>query len=203
MKITSSNIESTELKTSNNYQDYFFVNCNIEIEIDIAGDTQQATLQTGHSYHLGDYSLPSNHLSVYGDCSSEVLEILDQHREQELDDPKCIEYINDQCDTSYTMEEIQDAYAELQSVIIDAQSLVEEAEQEAEQDLEMDKTVYVLEHFYENIEVDFQVYEKRQCDEPALLRFDTQESADEYIRDNENCEVISKERANSDFLEQL
>ena len=198
MTIISSDIESVELKTSNNYQDYFFVNCDVEIEVSIAGDTHQAVLQTGHSYYLGDYSLPSNCLDVYDDSINDVLVELDNYSETELDDSSNIEQINDVCDTEYTMKELQDAHAELREVMQEAQALVSEAEQEAEEKLEADETVYVLESFYEECG-----HGRRECGEPSLVKFATQDEASEYIENNDDCEIISRARAYRSFAHQM
>jgi len=195
-EITYKEIHSAELKTSNNISDYFYINADICIEIEINETRYEATLQTGHSYHHGDYSLPSNSLSVYSEGNSGLLLLLDQNS---ISSQKDADYINDTAETAYTLDELLEIQQALMEVNIDAQAIISEAELEAEEELEADETTYVIQNYIE----EFENGEKFQFGEPDLKKFDTEEEAETYISENSNSHQISKEKAWEKFKEQL
>ena len=192
-KITHQEILGAELKTSNNRSDYFYIDVAISIELEVEGVTHGAELQTGHDFYMGDYGLPSNLLSVYGEG---LLSLLD---DSNLSDQEDADDVNGRADTEHTLDQLLEIKEALRDVMIDAQSIVSEAEREAEAELESDETVYVVQDYIEEL------YDGRKeaFGPPALKCFDTEEEAESYIEENSNSYTISKEAAWERFKEQL
>lgn len=195
--IVLSEIHSAELKRSNNISDYFFVTADIVCNIEYDNKTSNFCLQTGSSYHHNDYSLPTNDLSIYSDSCDDVL--INMLHSETVDDNN-VDYINEECETHYSLVELLSINEALNDLVIDAQQIITDAEQEAEQELEDDPTIYILGEFYERCEETEQL---RQCDYPIVSKFYDQNKADNYIEKTEHTRIISKEEANSNYSEFL
>ena len=204
-EVTSSEVSVDRFITSNNVSSYHFIQADIEIKIEVGEKEYTATLQTGHSYHHGDYSLPSNQLSVYE--GSELLEQLASSTEDYLDDDDAVEYINEESGTNYTKEELQAIYAELNDIMITAQQDVTSAESEADEKLNEDNSTYVLHTEMMNEEVDNGVFDKRQCAPSYTNKYNTREEAQSFVDEKEAlgdiAYIVSKEQGQTDHCEHL
>ena len=204
-EVTSSEVFTERLITSNNISSYHFIQADIEIKIEVGEKEYTATLQTGHSYHHGDYSLPSNQLSVYE--GSDLLEQLDASSESDLDSANGVEYINEESGTNYTKEELQAIHAELNDIMITAQQDVTSAETEADEKLDDDNSTYVLHTEMMNEEVDDGVFEKKQCTPSYTNKYDTREEAQSFVDEKEAlgdiAYIVSKEQGQTDHCEHL
>ena len=132
-KITSADLEAPILISTNTYADYFFVPANITVLV----DKYEATLQSGGSYNHNDYNCPSDNLEVYEDGSDLILFKLDQAYESDLNDDEFVAQLNESCETSYTAQELNEIRSALFDVIINAQQLIKEAQDEAKAELEL------------------------------------------------------------------
>jgi hypothetical protein len=188
--ILDSTIDDVQLITSNNHATYHFVNCSISIEINVNNETYQAKLVTGASFHQNDYRLPCNDLSVCNLESSRLLFLLDNEFDVDSDD--LVEYINDECNTNYSREQLIEIYNELNDIRIEAQRIVDDAESEADEKLKNDEKVYVLAVDYEQ---DPHIG-KIQCSDKYVLTFANKDEAQSYI-DNlgelTTAEIVDKE----------
>ena len=194
-EITFDEIEDIRLITSNNYQTYNFVNASIAIKINVDDEAYEATLQNGQSYHLSDYSLPSNLLSVYE--GSELLEQLNQLMEDDFEDKNQIDYINEVCETSYTKEQLLAIYSELNEIIGEAQQIVNDAEREADEELENNSKTYVVITHQEWIDEEDHSYGKRVCDYDETKSFDKKEQAQAFVEQKNDeltwARIVDKE----------
>lgn len=126
--ITYSDVEKAKLITSNNYQSYNFIGASICFHFKIGDTVYEGTLQTGHSYHLGDYSLPSNSLSLYeGD---DLLEMMAEAFESDIEKDSFIKNLNEELELHYSKNEWSDIYAEYNELVTEAQAVVNCAESE-------------------------------------------------------------------------
>ena len=181
--VLDSDISEGSLITSNNFRSYNFFNASVYIELTVDLKVYSATLQTGQSYHQGDYSLPSNHLSVYEGC--ELLEQLGACCEGELESQDFIDVLNEEAEASFSKEQIIEIYQELNSIINEAQTLVDEAEAEADKAFEADDSFYVMYTQREEVEVSEGIFVSRQCQESYSIRFDTIENAEKFINEKQ------------------
>ncbi len=182
-KISHQEISLDRLITSNNMSSYNFINASVCVDLTIDGAIHSATLQTGHSYHHGDYSLPSNTLSIYEGC--ELIEKLDQCSESELEDQSTVDDINETAESNFSSKQLIEIYYALVDVVVDAQSLVSEAEIEADENLEKDNSVYVLYTMREKHETFGDNFEYRQCEETYPIKFDSTEEAEGFIEEKQ------------------
>lgn len=181
--ITSKDIEVDGLITSSAACTYYFINASICIKISIDNEEHEATLQTGHTYKMNDYSLPSNSLTV---CQgSDLLEQLGGHCESDLNDQETIDYINEQTETSYTKEQMLEIYTTLNDITIESQQIVDNAEHEAQEQLENDDSIYVLYTMREAEQIDENEYRMIQCQESYSLRFDNAEEAEKFVEEKQ------------------
>lgn len=200
-EIESSEISDAELKQSNNCSDYFFIAASIGCIIKYDNKITYFTLQTAEFYHNNDYSLPSNKVSIYRDsCDDNLILMICEEGSGSLEDEKTVDWINDECETSYSMSEMQALRQALNELEIDAQIIVTEAEQEAEQELEDDTTIYVLQSY---LETDKETGQRRQCGYPTLYKFYTDDEADEYVENHTDSAIVSKEQAHTTFADNL
>lgn len=133
--ITNNEIKGVKIITSST----FFVDASVNIQIQTENQTLEATLSTSQSYHQNDLSLPRNEISVID--GSEILMVLDELFQSDLDQDSVIEEINERrpCGSYFSKKEIQIIYEDLNDAIIEASSIVDAAEKEAE-----DNSFYVL-----------------------------------------------------------
>lgn len=203
-EITHKEISGSEFKTSNTYCDYHFISADITVCLDIDGARIEVFLQTGHLYDHGDYSMPSNSLSINTTSDySEIIFQLDSHSEEEIGDKETVNWINEESKTNYTMSEMLQIRTAFRDIEIKAQEIISAAILEAEQELEADNTFYVKEMFIEEIEVEADVFQKQEYQHPALHRFNSEEDADDYIENNTDCSVINAEEARSFFAQEF
>ena len=195
-KILSSELETPILISTNTYADYFYVPASIEVQV----GEYKAALQTGLSYCHNDYKCPGNNLEVYEEGGDLILFKLDQAYESIIDNDDFIAELNEDCSTSYTSTELADMRNALVEVIINAQQLIREAQEEAEAELEADHNIYVM---HTEREEDEDTGEKRACSEPELRIFDDQHEAQDYVdvinKTVDMALIITKETARSRF----
>ena len=132
-KICSSEIVGTEYIQSSTHGDYHFVNGEVDIEIEINDVSHQAMLQTGHGFEFGDCEMPINDLSVYCDASSSLLYELDCRENLGQEEAGAI---NDDCETSYSLAQLQKIKEKLSAIISDAQKIIDAAVKEATEEAE-------------------------------------------------------------------
>ena len=175
-------IHDIKLVTSNNCDDYAYVECSIELSIKHKSKEFRSVFQTGHSYKMNDYSLPSNSLSVYSgsDC---LLEDLDKLYESDIDAEKAQE-LNEKFNLEFTDDDYVAIYTEINHQKSDADLLVSEAELNFMNELEQDSRVFVEQQYVEN---------ERQFSRPDFKSFNDQSEAEEYVENNKNSFIISKE----------
>lgn len=186
--IVSSDIEqNAQLITSSNVASYFFVNASFQVSISTPCSTLDATLQTGHLFHHNDYDLPSNAVTLYeGD---DLLLLLDKETEDSVCEQNTIDYINEECDTDYTSDQLLAIYHALQGVIWEASQSVAEVERCAESALEADTHIYVLVTEREDTNGNG-VFE--QVSPRFSLRFDSNEQADSFIESANINYIVTK-----------
>lgn len=182
-EITHVDIDDGRLIESFNYHSYFLIGASICFDLAVEGKIYSGTLQTAHIYHLNDYSLPSNILSLYeGD---DFMERISEAYESDFDDDDFISELNDDFELDYTFQQWLQIYIEFNELLRHAQSLIDEKECEADEAFERDNGHYVMIIEREEVEVATDVFESKQCQESYTLRFDTVEEADAEISKRE------------------
>lgn len=179
------NIEINNKKyiNSNNYSDYFFIDANICCEIE---ENKFINFQTGHHYYMNDYNLPANNLEIYAtDEFSEICKKIHMIYEDFIND------LNDSFNTKFTLSQVEELKEKINNALCDAESLIKDAEIEAEKEMQEDKCIYVEQHFIEMYDEEFNA--KRAYAEPEFLSFDSEEEANIFVNNNDNCEIVSKE----------
>lgn len=191
-QINDTLFDSTEYKTSNTYPNYHFVNMTIVASINYNDKVANLTLQTGSSFDYNDYSMPSNSLGIY-ESDDDFIKFLEN--EGEPQNQLAADYINEECGTSYSLNELYNMYTAVRDLIHEAQQLVNAKENKAGEELETDSYVYVMYTERENMQVDGDVYEYQQCAETCSMRFNDSDAANEFIKEKANdiAYLIEKE----------
>jgi hypothetical protein len=151
----------------------------------------------GESYNHDDR--PSNFLFLCDSDSDKILaELCNRTSLSDLDDTDFVSEINDQCETSYSAEELLDIYLAINECIGDGGNLISDAQNEAQEKMDADTNFYV--EYIECEEEDDGRY--IQCDIPELKVFATESEARDFI-DNVNrgdiAEIVSKQYARAKF----
>ena len=192
-KITNSKLGKAELIRKRGCDDYFYIPASISIEI----DQFKAIMINGEFYNQDDR--PSNFLFLCDrDSDNLLVELYNRSNLSDLDDTDFVSEINDRCETSYSADELIDIYLTISACIGDGDSLISDAQNEAQEKMDADTNFYV-----EYIECE-EVHEGRyrQCDEPELKVFATESEAQDFIdsiNTGDIAEIVSKEYARAEF----
>lgn len=186
--------------------DYIFINASINVDITLDSHNLHARLETGSFYINNDYNQPSNTLAVYSEYSDAILKELDNIFLDDIDNAQR-DYLNELCETSFTIDELCDIKEALTEASSDAQYLVIDAERESEDEISNDTTSYVSvtereEYDISDTETDIQV-----CEYPELKRFDDEKDAELFIeskRDNiDIVQMLAAREARIEFPEEF
>jgi hypothetical protein len=192
-KITNSKLGKAELIRKRGCDDYFYIPASISIEI----AQFKAIMINGESYNHDDR--PSNFLFLCDSDSDKILaELCNRTSLSDLDDTDFVSEINDQCETSYSAEELLDIYLAINECIGDGGNLISDAQNEAQEKMDADTNFYVK---YIECEEEHEG-RYRQCDEPKLKVFASESEAKTFI-DSVNtgdiAEIVCKEYARAEF----
>lgn len=214
-RIKESTIDKASLIQSNNFAEYWFIDASIAAQININSVNYDFEFQTGHSFHLNDYSLPGNCLSIYDNEVESFISLIDSNStEIENEDEDIINEINEEKDTSFNSKEFIEILKNLRELRSKAEQVITEAEQEAEERLNTeckeDTLFYVSVEQYEMQEVEDNVFKKMACGRDELFKFDSENEAKEFveekfnsINDHDYATIISSKDARVSFEDQF
>ena len=195
-------IKDTDLNTTlishKHFGHYFHVRGDITGTVTINNKEHFFVMQTD-GYKCNDYSAPANDVCFYDGWTSDLIYKLSVAYQSEINQ-EFVNELNDDLETSYTVQQINQLYLVICDLTSEAEKLIYEKEAEAAKNLEEDSRIFV-EYFVRTNDDDG--YGRVQDSESQLKIFDNQEEADEFLAALTGFEaagIINKEAAYSTFL---
>ena len=185
-EINESIIQDTTIKMHSTVATYAYVDCDICFSVTHNDKKFSGNFQTGHSYKLNNYSLPSNFLIVY-DGRYTLLRVLDGVCEDEIDSDLMCE-LNEDFKLDYTTDDYLAIYHAIIAARESADLIVSEAEDAALEEYENDKRFFVEQQYVEWSGDDLQQYAAT-----TYAFFDTEEEASAYIEENSDSFMCEKD----------
>ena len=193
-------IKDTDLNTTlishKHFGHYFHVWGDITGTVTINNKEHFFVMQT-EGYKCNDYSAPANDLRFYDGRTSDLIYKLSVAYQSEINQ-EFVDELNDDLETSYTVQQINQLYLVICDLTSEAEKLIYEKEAEAAKNLEEDSRIFV--EYFVRTNDDFGGV---QDSESQLKIFDNQEEANEFmaaLTGFEAAGIINKEAAYSTFL---
>ena len=184
-------INSTKyLRQASCNSSYFFISATCGIAFEIHGEQYELTLQNGEWFFNNDNNCPTNEYSIY-DTNYPLFETVSDVDIDDIDQAFA-EYIAEQHDKTYTVDELTNAARLYAGLVKTAQDQLEAIETKLDERVYNDNNVYIVIH-------------DRYSESYSKL-MNSEDAAEEYIKNNshDECtvEIVDANRAYAFCTEQ-